>query len=88
MNDQPEAEIASLFGNRLLAVALTQSIRSGLECPYAHLSNGSTVGDVFRGSLNSVVRDIERHPLGILFRRLLQFGPVDGSPDAFLRLGN
>jgi hypothetical protein len=47
------------------------------------LDGGSTVEDVFQASLEAAIRDVENHPRGKLFRRLIEFGPADnGVPEA------
>jgi hypothetical protein len=69
--------IAAIVGNRQLAVDIHKSISSALRCPFVHFSAGKTVWAVFEHSLNTAIRDIEKHPRGKLFRRLIEFGPHD-----------
>lgn len=68
-------KIASITGNRLLASAIHRSVASALGCPFVHLVDGKTVQDVFKRSLHAAIRDIEEHPRGKLFRRLIEYGP-------------
>lgn len=70
-------EVSSVIANWPLASSLCRSIRPGLTMPFVHLDGGNTIEDVFQASLNAAIRDIENHPLGRLFRRLIQFGPHD-----------
>ena len=71
----PNEKIASIIGNRLLASAIHRSVASALGCPFVHLVDGKTVQDVFKRSLDAAIRDIEEHPRGKLFRRLIEYGP-------------
>jgi len=72
-------EISLVIGNRPLALAIHRSVASALGCPFVHLVAGKTVWDVFKRSLDAATRDIEEHPRGKLFRRLIEYGP--GDPD-------
>jgi hypothetical protein len=75
--------VSSVIENWPLAAAVCRSIRSGIACPFVHLDGGSTVEDVFQSSLKAASRDIESHPRGKLFRRLIEFGPHDpDEPEA------
>ncbi len=82
--DQASVErIASVIGNRPLAVAVSRSVHSGLTCSFVHLDGGDTVEDIFECSLRAAIRNIEDHPRGKLFRRLIEFGPHDpDEPEA------
>jgi hypothetical protein len=78
-------EIASIIGNRPLARSIHRSVTSALRCRFVHLLCGKTVRDVFRRSLNAAIRDINEHPRGKLFRRLIEYGPHDpDDPEALL----
>ena len=68
-------EIAWVTGSRPLASAIHRSVASALACPFVCLHGGGTELDVFRQSLHAAIRDIERHPRGRLFQRLIEFGP-------------
>jgi hypothetical protein len=70
--------ITGIINNRPLAKAIDRSIRCGLDHGHVHLAAGSA-WDVFDASLKAAVRDIESHPRGKLFRRLLEYGPP--NPD-------
>jgi hypothetical protein len=50
-------------------------VASGLECPFVHIIGGKTVDEVFKRSLDAAIRDIEEHPKGVLFQRLIEYGP-------------
>jgi len=70
--------IEEIIHNRPLASAIYRSIEEGLGHNFVHIS-GKTVWSVFQYSLKTAIRDIETHPRGKLFRRLLEFGPP--NPD-------
>ena len=65
--------IAGIIHNWPLAKAIDRSIRSGLDHGHVHLTAGSA-WDVFNASLKAAIREIESHPRGKLFRRLLEYG--------------
>ncbi|MCP4582841.1 MAG: hypothetical protein GY839_14620 [candidate division Zixibacteria bacterium] len=67
--------ISSIIGNQPLASAIHSSVTSALRCPFVHLVSGKTVRDIFKHSLDAAIRDIEKHPRGKLFRRLIEYGP-------------
>jgi len=64
-----------ILGNRLLASAIHRSVASALRCPFVSLADSKSVQDVFKRSLDNAIRDIETHPRGKLFRRLIEYGP-------------
>ncbi len=68
-------ETASIIGNRPLASAIHRSVASAFRYPFVHLLGGETEWDVFKSSLDAAIRKIEGHPLGKLFRRLIEYGP-------------
>ena len=70
-----EKKLASILNSRPLASSIHRSIANALKCPFLHLAGGKTVWEVFQASLNAAIRDIESHPRGKLFRRLIEFGP-------------
>jgi hypothetical protein len=67
-------EIGSIFGNQPLASAIHRSVSTGLRSPSVHLGRGNTVWQIFKQSLDAAIRDIEKHPRGDLFRRLIEYG--------------
>ena len=67
--------IASIIHNKPLASSIIKSVLSGLTSPLVYLNGDKTVWDVFKRSLDSAIRDIESHPRGKLFRRLIEYGP-------------
>lgn len=69
--------IEAIIGCRQLAVDIHKSISSALRYPFVCVSGRKTVWAVFGRSLNAAIRDIEKHPRGKLFRRLIEFGPHD-----------
>ncbi len=69
--------ITSIIGNRPLATAIRTSISSGLKTSFFNSGPHKTVWDVFESSLNAAIRNIEHHPKGCLFRRLIEYGPHD-----------
>jgi hypothetical protein len=68
-------EITSIIHNRPLASAIYRSVASALGSSFVHLVPGATVWDVFKMALDAAIRDIEEHPRGKLFRRLIEYGP-------------
>ena len=67
--------VSSIIGNLPLAEAICESINSALHKPSVRIGGGNNVNDVFDYSLNEAIRNIEQHPQGILFRRLIEHGP-------------
>ena len=67
-------EIASIIHNRPLGSAVCESVAWGLGCSFIHIE-GKSVWGVFERSLDAAIRDIEGHPRGKLFRRLIEYGP-------------
>lgn len=70
-----DENIASIIGNQPLASAIHSSVASALRCPFIHLVSTKTIWDIFKHSLDAAIRDIEEHPRGKLFRRLIEYGP-------------
>lgn len=70
-------DIFLITGNRPVASAIDRSVALALRCPFVHLNGGQTGWDVFKKSLDAAIRDIEEHPLGKLFRRLVEYGPLN-----------
>jgi hypothetical protein len=60
--------------NPLLARDIYKSIARGLNSSFVHM-NGRMAWLVFKASLDAAIRDIENHPRGHLFRRLIEYGP-------------
>lgn len=67
--------ITDIIGNPHLAGDIYDSISLALKTPYVVLGSFSNEMNVFEGSLNAAIRDIEKDPKGILFQRLLLYGP-------------
>jgi len=72
-------KISSIIGNAPLASDIQQSISVALQHPSVHLAAKNNPWEVFDASLQAAVRDIENHPRGRLFKRLIEFGPL--NPD-------
>ncbi len=70
-------KISSIINNQFLASAIHKSVSLALRTPFVHLVSGKTAGDIFKHSLNAAIRDIEKHPRGELFRRLIEYVPHD-----------
>jgi hypothetical protein len=68
-------KIASIIHNYPLASAIHRSVASALINPIIFINNCDSVWDIFKGSLDAAIRDIEEHPRGKLFRRLIEYGP-------------
>lgn len=67
--------ISDIIGNPYLASDIYDSISLALKTPHVVLGRFTNEIDVFNGSLNAAIRDIEKDPKGILFQRLLLYGP-------------
>lgn len=75
--------ISSFVFNFPLAESLYESIESGLQRQSVHFAGGNTGWDVFKHSLDAAVKDIEDDPRGLLFKRLIRYGPhTDTNPHA------
>ena len=70
--------IDDIIHNHRLAASIYTSIQLGIQSKSIHLTGRNAWG-VFEYSLNAAIRDIETHPRGKLFRRLLEYGPL--NPD-------
>ncbi len=68
-------DIASVIHNHPLASAIYESVELAFSCPNVHTYEGISVWDIFKQSLDTAIRDIENHPRGKLFRRLIEYGP-------------
>lgn len=68
-------KIAAIISNQALANDVAKSIRVGISNPCVHLPVGKGVWDVFCYSLTAAIRDIQSHPRGKLFQRLIHYGP-------------
>jgi hypothetical protein len=79
-NDTAILQIANIIHHVPLARALCESIRVALDAPDAVRLGARSVWEVFDESLKTAIRDIEDHPRGQLFRRLIEYGPL--NPDA------
>lgn len=67
-------ELTSITANESLAVDVYNSIDVAVDTPFVEIGIGMKVWNVFERSLNVAMRDIEKHPRGILFQRLVQYG--------------
>lgn len=67
-------KITSIIHNQSLASSLYKSLFSALRCPFVYIAGGNTVWAVFKQSLDAAIRNIEEHPRGKLFRRLIEYG--------------
>ncbi len=75
--------ISSFIFNFPMAESLFQSIETGLRKQAVHFAGGNTVWAVFKQSLDAAIKNIEDDPRGILFKRLIRFGPpMDTAPQA------
>jgi len=75
LSDKTIDKIASIINNQSLALAISKSVLTALTSPLVHIGGEKTVWDVFKQSLDSAIRDIEKHPRGLLFHRLIEYGP-------------
>jgi hypothetical protein len=73
--------ISSFVFNFPLAESLFQSIDTGLRKQSVHFARGNTGWEVFKQSLDAAFKDIEDDPRGLLFKRLIRYGPhTDTAP--------
>jgi len=80
MDDISENQkILNIIGSKPLASDIHKSIAVALESSFVHIIGSETVWDVFKLSLDASIRDIEEHPRGKLFRRLIEFGPLNSN---------
>jgi len=75
------ARIATIIKNPGLAAAIAATIKTAVADPDVRGLPGKTIWRVFRQSLDAAIRDIERHPRGKLFQRLIEYGPRRGEED-------
>ena len=90
MANEPQSfqqRVAAIIGSPPLAAALYRSLRAALNSRFVCLVNGATPWDIFDRSLKAAIRDIEDHPRGKLFRRLLLYGPEDADQRESLTTG-
>ena len=76
MNSKIVTRITDIIHNPLLARSISRSIEAGINSGSVHVS-GRTIWDIFKYSLDTAIRDIENDPRGDLFRRFLEYGPLD-----------
>ena len=69
--------IAAIISNEHLAGAIVSAVDASLRRDWVHLAGAPTVWGVFAQALAAAARDIERHPRGADFRRLIRYGPLD-----------
>jgi len=79
-------KITAILGNRPLAADIHRAISAALKQPIIRLTSKKSVWDVLERSLNAAIRDIESHPRGQLFRRLIEHGPLyPDDPESLLK---
>lgn len=76
MNSKTVTRITEIIHNPLLARSICLSIEAGISSESVHVY-GKTIMDVFKYSLDTAIREIENDPRGDLFRRFLEYGPLD-----------
>jgi hypothetical protein len=75
--------ISSYIHNFPLSESVCQAIETGLSKHSVHFAGGNTLWEVFKHSLDAAIKDIEDDPRGILFKRLIRYGPYfDTEPHA------
>jgi len=74
-----DKRIATIINNQPLATAIQMSLSSALQSPFVNLVDNNSVWKIFKHSLDAAIRDIEEHSRGKLFRRLIEYGPL--NPD-------
>jgi hypothetical protein len=81
LNISTKNYISSIISNYHLAKALFNSISLGISSDRVSLLSKESVKEVFNNSLNAAIRDIENHPRGQLFQRLIEYGPLTPDED-------
>lgn len=79
MSQKTKEYIASIIGNYYLASSLYNSISTAIKNKNTFLEQKTTAREIFEKTLNNSIRDIEKHPRGKLFQRLIEFGSL--NPD-------
>ncbi len=79
-------KIATIINNYPLASSIYKSVASAINSSTIELESDNSVWDVFKQSLDAAIRDIDKHPRGKLFRRLIEYGPH--NPDVPLQLSS
>ncbi len=81
-------QIAEIIGSLPLAKAIEKVILVALGNSKVHLVSGKKAWDIFRYSLDAAIRDINEHPRGQLFKRLIAYGLCDiEESDTFVSNG-
>lgn len=70
------SKVATIIGSEMLASDICRAIDLALKSGIVRLG-GRSVNAVFDRSLKTAIRDIEEHPRGKLFRRLILYGTPD-----------
>lgn len=70
----PHKAIGEIIGNASLAASIDEALSRALACSFVRLGTGRNPWEVFKRSLHAAIRDIETHPRGKLFRRLVEYG--------------
>ncbi len=84
--DNEIQKIAAIIHNYPLASSIYKSVASAINSSTVELESDNSVWDVFKQSLDAAIRDIDKHPRGKLFRRLIEYGPH--NPDVSLQLSS
>ncbi|OGU55083.1 MAG: hypothetical protein A2V66_13760 [Ignavibacteria bacterium RBG_13_36_8] len=73
--------ISSIIGNPYLASSIYQAIDSAIKNPNIIFIKKTPIGKIFQIVLENSIRDIQNHPRGVLFQRLIEYGSLNPSQD-------
>ena len=71
--------ISSVISNPNIAESIYKTLNSAIKNQDIYFIHNSSVKDTFDLILENSIRDIENHPRGTIFQRLIEFGPL--NPD-------
>ena len=75
-------DACSILGSPSLAASNQKSINDALDAGFVRLAPAGSAQVVFENSLNAAIRNIESHPRGEFFQRLIEYGPLNPREDA------
>ena len=73
--------ISSVISNPNIAESIYKTLNSAIKNQDIYFIHNSSVKDTFDLILENSIRDIENHPRGQLFQRLIEYGPLNPDED-------
>lgn len=67
--------INSIIKNESLSKSIYKSIKMGVDNKFCTLDFSEKVINIFHNTLENSIRNIEKHPKGVLLKRFIEFGP-------------